>query len=134
MSRPQANRPLSPFMLGSYYRFQISSALSILHRITGVGLSFGLLLFAAWLWAAAYSPECFEVIRDFASTPMGLLFLFGWTAAFFYHFANGIRHLFWDMGYGFSLPVMNQSGLLVIVFTLSMTVLTWSIVLHKVGL
>lgn len=134
MTRPQDQRPLSPFMLGSAYRFQISSLLSILHRITGVGLAFGLILFAAWLAAAAYSPECYAQIQQLAASIVGKVFLFGWTLAFYYHFANGMRHLNWDMGRGFKLDEMNASGWVVIAFTFSMTVLTWIVVIKKVGL
>lgn len=134
MTRPQDQRPLSPFMLGSYYRFQISSLLSILHRITGVALGFGLILFAAWIVAAAYSPECFAQITALAGSIIGKLFLFGWTVAFYYHFANGLRHLNWDLGRGFKLDEMNASGWVVIAFTLSLSVLTWVIIIKKVGL
>lgn len=133
MTRPQEQRPLSPFMLGPYYRFQMSSLLSILHRITGVILAFGLILFAAWIWAAAYSPECFDMIYRAATTIVGKIFLFGWTAAFYYHFANGLRHLNWDLGRGFKLDEMTASGWVVVAFTFSMTVLTWVIVLKKLG-
>lgn len=134
MPRPQDQRPLSPFMLGKYYRFQISSLLSILHRITGFALGIGLLLFAAWLWSAAYHAECFAEINALASSIVGKLFLFGWTVAFYYHFANGLRHLNWDMGRGFKLDEMAASGWVVIAFTASLSVLTWVIIIKKVGL
>lgn len=131
MARIQDQRPLSPHLL--IYRPQISSMLSILHRITGVALSFGLILFAAWVWAAAYSPDCYADIQAFAASIIGKLFLFGWTVAFYYHLGNGIRHLNWDMGRGFSIPEMTRSGWLVVLFTLAMSVFTWAIVLRKVG-
>ncbi len=134
MTRLQEQRPLSPFMLGTYYRFQMSSLLSILHRITGIGLAIGLILFAAWISAAAYSPECFAKITELASTYVGKFFLFGWTAAFYYHFANGLRHLNWDLGRGFKLDEMTASGWVVVAFTFSMTVLTWVIIIKKVGI
>ena len=133
MAHPQENRPLSPFMLGTYYRLQISSVLSILHRITGFGLSLGLILFALWLWSAAYDAALFGDIADLASSVVGKLFLFGWTLAFYYHFANGLRHLNWDLGRGFKLEDMNASGWVVVAFALSMTLLTWVVVLKKLG-
>ncbi len=133
MPRPQDNRPLSPFMLGPYYRFQISSLLSILHRITGFALAIGLILFALWLWSAAYSQPLFNDIIALSSSIVGKLFLFGWTVAFYYHFANGLRHLNWDLGRGFKLDEMAASGWVVIAFTGSMTVLTWVLVLKKLG-
>lgn len=131
MPRPQDQRPLSPHV--GIYRWQISNTLSILHRITGFGLSFGLIVFALWLWGAAYNEQLYLDIMDLASSIVGKLFLFGWTVAFYYHFANGLRHLNWDMGRGFKLDEMVASGWVVIAFTLSMTVLTWVVVLKKLG-
>jgi len=134
MTRPQDHRPLSPFMLGPYYRLQISSVLSLLHRVTGFALSIGLILFALWLISAAYYPDCYADIQALAASIVGKLFLFGWTWAFFYHLGNGIRHLNWDLGKGFTIPEMTRSGWVVVVFSLSMTVLTWAIIIRKVGL
>lgn len=131
MARPQDNRPLSPFMLGTYYRFQISSLLSILHRITGVGLAFGLLVFAAWLWAAAYSPDCYASIQAYSNTLLGKIFYFGWTLAFYYHFGNGIRHLNWDRGHGFTIPEATRSGWVVVTFAITMTVFTWAVIYRQ---
>ncbi len=131
MPRPQDQRPLSPHV--GIYRWQISNTLTILHRITGFGLSFGLIVFALWLWGAAYNEQLYLDIMDLASSIVGKLFLFGWTVAFYYHFANGLRHLNWDMGRGFKLDEMVASGWVVIAFTLSMTVLTWVVVLKKLG-
>lgn len=134
MSNIHENRPLSPFMLGKYYRFQISSFLSILHRITGFGLTIGILPLALWLWGAAYEPALFDCITQAASSIVGKLFLFGWTWAFFYHLANGLRHLSWDFGYGFKLDDMTASGWLVVVFSIAMSIFTWAIIFKKVGL
>lgn len=131
MARTQDNRPLSPHV--GIYRWQISNTLSILHRVTGFGLSFGLIVFAAWIWSAAYHQECFDEITRLASTIIGKLFLLGWTAAFYYHFANGLRHLNWDMGRGFRIDEMTASGWVVVAFTFSLTALTWLIIIQKVG-
>src|SRR5579871_7036701 len=70
-------RPLSPHL--QVYRWPISMALSILHRITGVGLAVGTLLFTWWLVAAAVSDEAFATVQWFLATPIGLLLLFGWS-------------------------------------------------------
>lgn len=131
MARTQDQRPLSPHV--GIYRWQISNTLSILHRLTGVALSIGLLVFAAWLYSAAYSPECYAMIQDYAATLLGKLALFGWTVAFYYHLGNGMRHLNWDMGRGFKLDEMARSGWVVVVFTLSMSVFTWAMILHNLG-
>lgn len=132
MTRPQDQRPLSPHV--GIYRWQISNTLSILHRITGVGLSFGLVLFALWLISAAYYAECYAQIQQLAGSIVGKLFLLGWTWAFYYHLGNGMRHLNWDMGRGFTIPEMTRSGWVIVVFSITMTVFTWAIIIRKVGL
>lgn len=120
-------RPISPFMLGSAYQFQMSSLTSILHRITGVALGAGTLLFTAWLVCAAAGDECFAAIQAFLASWFGLLILFGFTLALFYHFCNGIRHLAWDAGKGFELPAMHRNGKLVFAATIVLTVAFWVI-------
>ena len=125
------NRPLSPHL--SIYRKQISSVLSILHRFTGLALVAGAALMAAWLWSAAYAPPFFVTLHGLLESPLGKLFLLGWTVAFYYHLCNGIRHLFWDIGKGFTLPQMHFSGWLVLLVTVVMTLLTWGFVNAAVG-
>ncbi|MDE2458898.1 MAG: succinate dehydrogenase, cytochrome b556 subunit [Rhodospirillales bacterium] len=120
-------RPVSPFMLGSAYRFQMSSATSILHRISGSALGVGSLLLTLWLVSAAMGDGAFSVVQAFLASWIGLLVLFGFTAALFYHFCNGIRHLAWDVGRGFDLPAMQRSGRLVFVATVILTVAFWAI-------
>ena len=126
MNHPNDSRPLSPHL--SIYRWLITNTLSILHRITGVALSVGLVLVSAWLITAAWYPDTFAGIQDFLGSTVGQLFLFGWTAAFYYHLANGMRHLNWDMGRGFALDEVTSSGRLVIIFTVGMTLMTWVLV------
>ena len=131
MSNIQQNRPLSPHL--QVYRWQISNTLSILHRLTGVGLTLGLVVFALWLYGAAYDAELFDCIAGLASSIVGKLFLFGWTAAFYYHLGNGIRHLNWDIGRGFTIPEMTASGWVVVVFAIAMSIFTWTLIYQKVG-
>lgn len=118
------NRPLSPFMIGPYYRPQISSVLSILHRITGVGLAIAAVLVVWWLFALGSGPGSFAVADGVLTSWLGGLVLIGCLAAFWYHFCNGIRHLFWDAGYGFELTVMHKSGKAVVAATVVLTILT----------
>jgi succinate dehydrogenase / fumarate reductase, cytochrome b subunit len=120
-------RPISPFMLGSAYQFQMSSATSILHRITGVGLGLGTLLFTAWLVAAASGDSAFSVVQAILGSPIGLFVLFCFTLSLFYHFCNGIRHLAWDVGKGFELPAMHRNGTLVIAASIVLTLAFWVI-------
>jgi succinate dehydrogenase / fumarate reductase cytochrome b subunit len=124
-------RPLSPHL--QIYRPQITSVLSITHRITGVALSVGTLLLAWWLVAAASGNAAFSSVSSFIGSPLGLLMLFGWSVALFYHLANGIRHLFWDAGYGFELGTAEKSGYFVLAFTGVATLLAWFVGLAVLG-
>ncbi len=117
------NRPLSPHL--QIYRPQLTSMLSILHRISGVGLSVGTLLLVTWLVAIAAGAEAYRTAELLIGSFVGRLLLFGWTLALFYHLFNGIRHLFWDMGTGLELPEVYRSGLAVVIATLGFTLLSW---------
>ena len=98
-------RPLSPHL--QVYRWPISMALSILHRVTGVALGVGTLLLTWWLVAAASADDVFDRAQWFMGSALGLLLLFGWSAALIFHFFSGIRHLVWDAGIGFEAPTYN---------------------------
>jgi succinate dehydrogenase / fumarate reductase cytochrome b subunit len=102
------NRPLSPDV--QIYRPQLTSVLSISHRITGIALSIGTILLISWLIAAAAGPQAYSFLHGFIRSWLGLLLLFGWTFSFFFHLCNGIRHLVWDTGYGFELRTIYASG------------------------
>lgn len=121
-------RPLSPHL--QIYKPQISSATSIFHRITGVALGAGTLLLTLWLVCAASGDDSFSIIQAFLASWVGLIILFGFTVALFYHFCNGIRHLAWDAGKGFELPTMHNSGRLVIVATIILSVAFWALGLY----
>ena len=118
-------RPLSPFMFPIWYRFQITSALSILHRLTGIGLAVGSILLAWWLISVAAGGELFEATHRFLVSLIGMVLLFLWSVAFFYHLCNGIRHLAWDAGYGFEIRTATRSGYAVLAMTALLTALAW---------
>lgn len=115
-------RPLSPHL--QIYRPQISSGLSILHRITGVALSVGTLLLTWFLLAAARSDAAYATFSVALLSPLGLLAVFGWTIALWYHFLAGLRHLAWDAGFGYELPTMHATGKAVLIGTVLCSVLT----------
>ena len=117
------NRPLSPHI--QIYRPQISSVLSILHRITGVALAVGSLLLVYWIIATAAGPAAFATAQELIGSIVGRLLLFGWTVALFYHLANGIRHLLWDAGKGFELRTAYASGWAVVIGAVALSVLAW---------
>lgn len=121
----QRARPLSPFMIGPYYRPQLTSMLSITHRATGVFLALGTLLLAWWLVALAGGPESYASAQACLGSWFGQLCLFGWSVSLFYHLCNGIRHLFWDAGLGFDIPTAYASGYAVLIATAILTLATW---------
>jgi succinate dehydrogenase / fumarate reductase, cytochrome b subunit len=118
-------RPLSPFMFPTWYRFQLTSAMSILHRLTGIWLAVGSILLAWWLVAVADGGELFAATHAFIASPIGVLLLFLWSLAFFYHLSNGIRHLVWDAGLGFELRTARRSGYAVLAATVVLTAAAW---------
>lgn len=116
-------RPLSPHL--SVYRWPITMALSILHRATGVGLSVGFLVFVVWLVAAASGETGYAQVNDVLRSPLGMVALIAWSACFFFHLANGIRHLVWDAGLGLEKSQANQSAWFVVAFTVLATAAFW---------
>ena len=120
-------RPISPHL--HVYKPQITSVLSIFHRITGVALTFGLILLVVWIFTLSLGEKYFEYFSIFTKSWFGLLILFGFTFALNYHFCNGIRHLFWDAGYGYEIETVYKSGLAVLVVSCSLTILIWYLVL-----
>jgi len=117
------DRPLSPHI--SIYRWPITMALSILHRITGIGLSLGFVVLVAWLFDAASGPDAYAVFMSVMDTVIGKLLLVAWSFAFFYHLSNGARHLLWDSGRGLEKSQANLSSWLVLVATVVLTAAFW---------
>lgn len=126
-ARPAA-RPLSPHLM--IYRKQLTSVLSISHRITGILLSAGTLAFVALLWALASGPEAHAALTGLFGSLAGFLLLFGWTFCFYFHLCTGIRHLFWDAGHGFSLKSVYLTGYGVIAASVVLTLLSWGVLLN----
>lgn len=118
-----SQRPMSPHLF--IYRWPMTMAVSILHRVTGVMLSLGLIVLVAWLAAAAGGAESYEQFAGLMSSIAGRVFLILWSAALFFHLANGVRHLFWDVGLGFEIPQANASGWAVIAGTVVLTLVYW---------
>lgn len=99
--------------------------LSILHRVSGVAMSVGLIVLVAWLYDAASGPEAYAVFSGVMGSAIGKLMLIGWSLAFFYHLSNGVRHLFWDMGRGFEKEQANRSSWWVLIMTVVLTAAFW---------
>lgn len=119
----RSERPLSPHL--QVYRWYFTMALSIGHRVTGVGLALGLVLLTWWLLALASGPDAFATVQAVMHNWIGVLVLFIYTFVLFYHLANGVRHLAWDAGYGFELPVAISSGVAVLGAAGVLTIVFW---------
>lgn len=124
-------RPLSPHL--QIYRWQLTSVLSILHRAGGVALSVGTLLLVWWLVAAASGPVSYIDVQRFLGSWIGLVLLFGWSLALFYHLCNGLRHLWWDTGSGLDLRSVYASGWAVLAATALLTAIAWIIGISQWG-
>jgi succinate dehydrogenase / fumarate reductase cytochrome b subunit len=120
---PLKKRPLSPHL--QVYNPQITSVMSILHRITGVILALGSLFLLWILVSLSMGEQSFATTSVFLATPIAKLALMGYTACLMYHLFNGIRHLFWDIGKGFDIPTVYRSGYAVIVLSLLSTAIIW---------
>jgi succinate dehydrogenase / fumarate reductase cytochrome b subunit len=118
-------RPLSPHV--QVYRWPLSMALSITHRVTGVGLGIGTLLLTLWLLTAATSEAGFERFQYFLGSAVGLFLLFCWTLALVFHLLTGVRHLWMDTGHGYEPKQYQTSALAVLIGTGVLTVLIWVI-------
>ena len=115
--------PLSPHL--QIYRWHISSLLSITHRIAGVINLLALILMFFWLLAFSLGETNYELFLLAINSFFGKFILIGFTWSMSFHILSGIRHLVWDMGYGFEIKTANISGALVIIFSLALTVIIW---------
>ena len=120
-----SQRPLSPHL--GIYRWQLTMALSILHRASGVFLSIGAVLLVAILVSITSGPDHFETLQHWLSHPIGLVLLLAWTLSLYLHLANGVRHLIWDAGIGLEKNTANQSGIWVLLFAVIATASTWAL-------
>ena len=116
-------RPLSPHL--QIYKPQLTSILSILHRGTGVVLSMGSIILVSWIIALTLGRETYLMYSKIINHWFSHLVLLGFTFGLFYHLSNGIRHLFWDAGYGYEISTVYKSGLAVVIISLLSTCLIW---------
>ena len=120
-------RPLSPHL--QVYRWQITMVMSILHRTTGVVLTLGAFGLAWWLMSRATGGETAARAVACLASPLGRFALFGFSLSLVYHLLNGIRHLLWDIGWGFDIPDVYKSGWTVAVLTVVLTAVIWFLAL-----
>jgi succinate dehydrogenase / fumarate reductase cytochrome b subunit len=121
-------------MIGPYYRPQLTSMLSILHRITGLVLAAGALAFAAWLLAIASGPAAFATYLAYARSLPGMILSLAVVFALSYHWLNGLRHLVWDSGWGFELPRAYATGWTVVAGSVLVTAgAAWALFAQRGG-
>jgi len=118
-------RPLSPHL--QIYRPMLSMTMSILHRITGIGLMIGVIGLVWWLSAAATSDAYFALVRGFFYHWLGRLVLFGISWALIHHMLGGLRHFIWDTGHGFALNKVEWLVRANIIGSVVLTLLLWAV-------
>lgn len=123
MTNISQNRPISPHL--TIYKPIPTMVMSIVHRATGVALYAGTVLVVWWLWAAASGPEAFDTVNAVLGSLLGRLVLFGYTWALLHHMLGGIRHFFWDMGYGFDKHTSTRTAWGILACSIVLTVLVW---------
>lgn len=122
----EKQRPLSPHL--QIYRKQVQMMTSITHRATGIALAVGGLLVVCGLLQLAAGEDSFNRFKGIIGSPVGMVLLFGWSWALFYHLCNGIRHLVQDAGLGYEIPQFVRSSWLSVVGSIVLTVLVWAYV------
>lgn len=122
-AKTAATRPLSPHL--QIFRPIVTMVMSILHRITGAALYFGMALLAWWLLAAAMGPRPFNFVNGLFGSILGQVVLFGFTWALVHHMLGGFRHFVWDLGHGFALKTADRMAWATIIGSVLLTVLLW---------
>jgi succinate dehydrogenase / fumarate reductase cytochrome b subunit len=115
-------RPLSPHL--QIYKPQLTSILSILHRFTGIGLSFGFFLLIGFLYGVVFHERLYLFYIYVSHQLWGKAFIMLFMMTFWYHCTNGIRHLVWDMGYDLEIKNVYTSGYFILIMTILLTVIT----------
>ena len=118
-----SNNPLSPHL--QIYRWHISSLLSITHRIAGIINLFALILIFFWLIVLSLGESNYELFLFIINSFFGKFILIGFSWSMIFHLLSGIRHLAWDLGYGFEIKTANISGVVVIISSLVLTIIFW---------
>ena len=118
-----SKNPVSPHL--QIYRWHISSLLSITHRISGVINLLALILIFFWLLGLSFGESNYELLLLIINSFFGKFILIGFTWSMSFHILSGIRHLAWDLGYGFEIKTANISGIIVIISSLVLTIIFW---------
>ena len=118
-----SKNPISPHL--QIYRWHVSSLLSITHRISGIINLFALILIFFWLLILSFGESNYETFLLMINSFFGKFILIGFTWSMCFQILSGIRHLVWDLGYGFEIKTANISGVIVIIFSFVLTIIFW---------
>jgi len=118
-----SKNPLSPHL--QIYRWHISSLISITQRISSVINLLAIILIFFWLLVLSFGESNYEFFLLISNSFIGKFILIGFTWSMSFHLLSGIRHLVWDLGYGFEIKTANISGIIVIIFSLTLTIIFW---------
>ena len=118
-----SKNPTSPHL--QIYRWEISSLLSITHRISGVINLLAVILIFFWLIVLSFGESNYELFLLIINSFFGKFILIGFTWSMSFHLLSGLRHLIWDLGYGFEIQTANISGIIVIISSLALTIIFW---------
>lgn len=124
---PTRARPLSPHL--TIFRPLITMVMSIVHRITGGALYFGMILFVVWALALATSPAAYDRVAAIYGSWLGLIVMIGFTWALIHHALGGVRHFIWDLGYGYDVMWRNRLAWWTLIGSISLTLILWIIAL-----
>jgi len=122
--------PLSPHL--QIYRWHLSMILSIAHRIIGVVNSIAIILICLWTISLLFGEENYEIIKILFQSLFGKLLITSLSWSFSFHILNEIRHLIWDLGYGFDLKISKITGIITIIGSLALTVLIYLLEKHLI--
>ena len=120
-------RPLSPFL--TVWRWHVTMATSILHRVTGCGMYVGALILTGWAVSLASGPDAYATYMGLLGSPLGKLVMIGLTLCIFFHMANGVRHLVWDSGKGFTPKTADFTAVVALAFAVAATAAVWALAL-----
>ena len=115
--------PLSPHL--QIYRWHLSMILSITHRIIGIVNSIAIILICLWTSSLLFGEENYEIIKILFQSFFGKLLIISLSWSFSFHILSEIRHLIWDLGYGFDLKISKITGTITIIGSLALTVLIY---------
>ena len=118
-----SKNPLSPHL--QIYRWHVSSLLSITHRISGIINLLALIFIFYWIIVLSFGENNYEIFLLIINSFFGKFILIGFTWSMIFHLLSGIRHLAWDLGYGYEIKTANISGIIVIIFSLALTIIFW---------